>query len=218
MDSSKESFSSLHEYSGPPIFMRDNSAVAASGQGRVQFEDGSFENVLHIPRLSVNLPSVYEMTHTGSGRKVEFTPDSMRIYDMQTNLKIASGKMVFVMDVLLEHPQEKFEKWHAWRASSPLELVHSDLMGPFPVLSMSKARYVLSFIDDYTRFTWVYFLKLKPEVFQHLNIFKAHAENQFGKHIKILRTDNGMEYVNKDIKNLCDEASIQLQHTVPYTP
>ena len=99
-----------------------------------------------------------------------------------------------------------------------MELVHSDLMGPFPVLSMSKTRYVLSFIDDYTRFTWVYFLKLKSEVFQHLKIFKAHAENQFGKRIKMLHTDNGTKYVNKDIKNLCNEADIQLQHTVPYTP
>ena len=66
-----------------------------------------------------------------------------------------------------------------------------------------------SIIDDYTRFTWVYFLKLKSEVFQHLKIFKVHAENRSGKHIKILRTDNGTEYVNKDIKNLCNEAVIQ---------
>eukprot|EP00253_Pinus_taeda_P004632 PITA_04632 len=207
MASSKESFSSLHASSGPPILMGDNSAVAATGQGRVQLEDGSFENVLHIPRISVNLLSAYQMTHTGSGRKVEFTPDFVSIYDMQTNLKIEFGK----------HPQEKLDKGHAWRASSPLEVVHSDLMGPFPVLSMSKARYVLSFIDDYTRFTWVYFLKLKSEVFQHLKIFKAHAENQSGKCIKILCTDNGTEYVNKDIENICDEAGIQLQHTVPYT-
>ena len=54
----------LHPYSGTPILMGDNSAVAATGKGRVQFEDGSFENVLHIPRLSVNLISVYQMTHT----------------------------------------------------------------------------------------------------------------------------------------------------------
>ena len=93
MASSKESFSSLHAYAGPPILMGDNFVVAATGQGRVQFKDGSFENVLHIPRLSVNLLSVYQMTHTGSGRKVEFTPDSVSIYDMQTNLKIASGKV-----------------------------------------------------------------------------------------------------------------------------
>ena len=93
MASSKESFSSLHAYSGPPILMGDNSAVVETGQGRVQFKDGSFENFLHTPRLAVNLLSVYQMTHTGSGRKVEFTPDSVSIYDMQTNLKIASGKV-----------------------------------------------------------------------------------------------------------------------------
>ena len=93
MASSKESFSSLHAYSGPPILMGDNSAVAATGQGRVQFEDGIFENVLHIPRLFVNLLSVYQMTHTSSRRKVEFTLDSVSIYDMQTNLKIATSKV-----------------------------------------------------------------------------------------------------------------------------
>ena len=52
-----------------------------------------------------------------------------------------------------KHPQGKFEKGHAWRAYSPLELVHSDITGPFPVLSMRKSRSVLSFIDDYTKFT-----------------------------------------------------------------
>ena len=63
MASSKESFSSLHAYSGPPILMGDNFAVAATGQGRVQFKDGSFENDLHVPRISVNIVSVYHMTH-----------------------------------------------------------------------------------------------------------------------------------------------------------
>ena len=92
----------------------------------MQFEDGSFENVLHIPRLSVNLLSVYQMTHTGSGRKVEFTPDSVSIYDMQTNLKIASGKVNdqsrlytfsdFVPQsdsiLLLTHANEESRIWH----------------------------------------------------------------------------------------------------------
>ena len=169
--------------------MGNNSAVEATGQGRVQFEDESFENVLHIPRLSVNLISMYQMTHIGMGRKVEFTLDSLRIYDMQINLKIASGKVndqsrlytffdfvpqldsIFLLThaneesriwhgrfghlnfrymqkikkqgmvkglsaiefsngvcngcALGKHQQVKFKKWHAWRASSPLELVHS---------------------------------------------------------------------------------------------
>ena len=85
---------------------------------------------------------------------------------------------VFNGCALGKHPQDKFEKGHAWRASSPLELVRSDLMGLVPILSMRKKRYVLTFIDDYSRFTWVYFLKLKSKVFQHLNIFKVHTKDR----------------------------------------
>ena len=77
--------------------------------------------------------------------------------------------------------EEKFEKGKAMRASSSLELVHSDLMGLFPHPSISKARYVLTFIDDYSCYTWVYFLRKKSEVFEHLKDFKALVETQTGK-------------------------------------
>ena len=79
--------------------------------------------------------------------------------------------------VIGKHPQEKFEKGKAKRASSPLELIHSDLMGPFPHLSMNRVRYVLTFLDDFSRYTWVYFLRKKSEVFEHLKDFKALVEN-----------------------------------------
>jgi transposase InsO family protein len=120
--------------------------------------------------------------------------------------------------VLGKHPQEKFDKGKSQRASAPLDLIHSDLMGPFPHPSINKARFVLIFVDDFSRFTWIYFLRQKSEVFQHLKDFKALVETQSGKKIKVLRTDNGGEYVNHEIHNLFHEAGIQLQHTVPYTP
>lgn len=104
--------------------------------------------------------------------------------------------------VIGKHPQEKFEKGKAKRASSPLELIHSDLMGPFPHLSINKARYVLTFLDDFTRYTWVYFLRQKSEVFEHLKDFKALVENQSTRKIKILRTDNGGEYVSRNVQTL----------------
>ena len=65
---------------------------------------------------------------------------------------------------------------------------------------------------------WVYFLKSKSEVFECLKDFKEFVENQSNKRIKILRIDNGGEYVNKDVENICSEAGIQLQHIVPYSP
>jgi hypothetical protein len=120
--------------------------------------------------------------------------------------------------VLGKHPQEKFDKGKTQKASFPLDLIHSDLMGPFPHPSISKARYMLIFVDDFSRFTWTFFLRKKSEVFQHLKYFKALVETQSGKKIKVLQTDNGGEYVNHEIQNICLEAGIQLQHTVPYTP
>jgi hypothetical protein len=88
--------------------------------------------------------------------------------------------------VLGKHPQEKFDKGKSQRASTPLDLIHSDLMGPFPHPSISKARFVLIFVYDFSHFTWIYFLRQKSEVFQHLKDFKALVETQSRKKIKVL--------------------------------
>ena len=88
--------------------------------------------------------------------------------------------------VLRKHPQEKFDKGKSQRDSAPLDMIHSDLMGPFPHPSINKVRFVLIFVDDFSCFTWIYFLKQKSEVFQHLKDFKALVETQSGKKIKVL--------------------------------
>jgi hypothetical protein len=77
---------------------------------------------------------------------------------------------------------------------------------------------VLIFIDDFSCFTWTFFLRKKSEVFQHLKYFKALVETHSGKKIKSLQIDNGGEYVNHEILNPFLEDGIQLQHMVPYTP
>jgi hypothetical protein len=78
--------------------------------------------------------------------------------------------------VLEKHPQEKFDKGKTQKASFPLYLIHSDLMGPFPHPSINKTRYVLVFVDDFSGFTWILFFKKKLEVFQHLKDFKTLVE------------------------------------------
>ena len=78
--------------------------------------------------------------------------------------------------VLGKHPQEKFDKGKNKKASSPLDLIHSDLMGPFLRPSISKTSYMIIFVDDFSRFTWIFFLRKKTEVFQHLKDFKALIE------------------------------------------
>ena len=99
-----------------------------------------------------------------------------------------------------------------------LDIIHSDLIGPFPTPSYGNSRYVLTFIDDFSRYCWVYFLKLKSKFFETFKVYKDLVENACGNKIKVLRNENGKEYVNKNLYHLCEEFGIQMQHYVPYTP
>jgi hypothetical protein len=81
-----------------------------------------------------------------------------------------------------------------------LQLVHSDVFGPVSVPSLGKSVYYVSFIDDFSRNTWIYFLRKKYEVFDRFKEFKALVENQTEKRIKVLRTDNGVEFCGNEFE------------------
>ena len=70
------------------------------------------------------------------------------------------------------------------RKDQRLALVHSDLCGPMPSLSLGGASYFVMFIDDYSRKVWVYFLKHKDEVLSFFMTFVTLVENQSGKKLK----------------------------------
>jgi hypothetical protein len=72
-----------------------------------------------------------------------------------------------------------------------------DVCGPMTQKSLSGCEYYLTFIYDYSRNTWIYFLKAKSEVFKWFQEFIALVENQYGKRIKVLRSDNGGEYSSR---------------------
>ena len=92
------------------------------------------------------------------------------------------------------------------------------MCGPLPSASFSGFKYFLTFIDDYSIRTWVYFLKIKSKVFKILLAYKALVEKQSGHQIIKLRSDNGWVYVNKKFTTFCTEQGIQQQYIVPYTP
>jgi hypothetical protein len=62
-------------------------------------------------------------------------------------------------------------------SSAPLDLIHSDLWGPSPIVSQKGMKYYVIFIDDYSRFTWIYFLKNKSDTVVAFTTFKAQVEN-----------------------------------------
>uniref|UniRef100_A0A2N9FA25 Integrase catalytic domain-containing protein n=1 Tax=Fagus sylvatica TaxID=28930 RepID=A0A2N9FA25_FAGSY len=98
-----------------------------------------------------------------------------------------------------------------------LDYVHSDIWGPVRTPSKGGAQYFMSFIDDYSRKAWVYFLKNKSEAFAKFKIWKAEVENQTGRKIKCLRTDNGTEYRDGDFLKFCEEHGIKRHFTVQKT-
>ena len=104
------------------------------------------------------------------------------------------------------------------RVKQILEPVHSDVFGPMKVPSLSKSMYDVSFIYDFSRNTWIYFLKNKFEVFDRIKEFKALVENMIEKKIKVLRTDNGEEFCSKEFEEFCRKCGIAWQKTNPYTP
>jgi transposase InsO family protein len=104
------------------------------------------------------------------------------------------------------------------KAEGVLELIHSDVCGPMPSSSISGYVYYVSFIDDYSRKTWVYLLKSKDEVFSKFKEFKALIENLSERKIKILRSDNGGEYTSKEFVNFCKDVGIKRELTTPYNP
>uniref|UniRef100_A0A2N9FQZ7 Integrase catalytic domain-containing protein n=1 Tax=Fagus sylvatica TaxID=28930 RepID=A0A2N9FQZ7_FAGSY len=99
-----------------------------------------------------------------------------------------------------------------------LDYVHSDIWGPVRTPSKGGAQYFMSFIDDYSRKAWVYFLKNKSEAFAKFKIWKAEVENQTGRKIKCLRTDNGTEYRDGDFLKFCKEHGIKRHFIVRKTP
>jgi transposase InsO family protein len=78
--------------------------------------------------------------------------------------------------------------------------------------------YYVSFIDEFSRNTWIYFLMKKYEVFDRSKEFKALVENQIEKRIKVLRTDNGRKLCGNEFEEFCKKCSIARQKNTPYTP
>ena len=104
------------------------------------------------------------------------------------------------------------------RASTCFEIIHSDVWGMSPILSHAQYRYFVTFIDDYSRFTWVYFLRSKADVFSTFQTFVAYVETQFSTCIKTLRSDSGGEYMSHDFQSFLQQKGILSQRSYPYTP
>jgi hypothetical protein len=92
-----------------------------------------------------------------------------------------------------------------------LELTHSDVFGPTPVPSLGGSLYYVSFIDDFSKKTWLYFLRKKSYGFENFKEFTYLVENQTDKRIKVLRNDNGGELCGKYFERFYKKCGIECQ-------
>ena len=114
--------------------------------------------------------------------------------------------------------RSQFPQGKSRRAKNVLELVHSDICSPINPTSNGGKKYLIIFIDDYSRKTWVSFLQEKSEAFSAFKSFKARVEKETGRSIKILRTDRGGEYCSNEVEHFCDDQGIRRELTAAYTP
>ncbi|GJS11413.1 putative ribonuclease H-like domain-containing protein [Tanacetum coccineum] len=102
--------------------------------------------------------------------------------------------------------------------SQPLQMLHMDLFGLTFVKSIMKKMYCLVVTDDFSRFSWVFFLATKDETSGILKAFITGIENQINHRVKIIRCDNGTEFKNKEMNQFCEMKGIKREFSVARTP
>lgn len=118
-----------------------------------------------------------------------------------------------------KQPRESFKHSEVTiKTKSVLELVHSDVCGKMNNTSIGGSSYFVTFIDDFSRKVFVYFMKQRSELPAIFKSFKCMVETQTERKIKVFRSDNGTEYESNEMKAIYSKAGIIHQNTCTYTP
>ena len=118
-----------------------------------------------------------------------------------------------------KHHRTPFPVGGGTRAEETLDLVHTDVCGKLSPSSAGGAEYFVTFIDDKSRYVWVYLLKSKGDVFSlKFRDWKAMVERSTGRKLKVLRSDNGGEYTSGEFVQYLRSEGIRHERTVPKSP
>lgn len=103
-------------------------------------------------------------------------------------------------------------------AQNKFELIHADTWGPYKHNTLNNCKYFLTLVDDFSRTTWTYLIPTKQHVTSTLKNFYYYVQNQFKTTIKVIRSDNGTEFVNHSLTEFFQNKGIVHQTSCPYTP
>lgn len=175
-----------------------------AGEGTCMLTNGKESALTWHRRLGhMNFQSMKKM-RDGAVDGIKFSDDDAEIRKCETCAKGKQTRLSFKSSVS--------------ETSKILEIIHSDLMGPMETRSISHARYILTFVDDFSKKVFCFFLKAKSDVLETFIEFKAFVETQTEGKIKKFRTDNGGEYLSNDFDRFCKKHGIHHELSNPHTP
>ena len=131
--------------------------------------------------------------------------DVKRTIGCEDNLKEAYETCALGKQTSKPVPKETQNK-----SQKPLELVYSDILGPFEVTSLNGSRYAITFVDEYSKYSVVKFMSKKSEALEKFKEYVAESGSP-----RRLRTDNGAEYTAKKFTDYCRDSKIKQEYTVP---
>eukprot|EP00253_Pinus_taeda_P010171 PITA_10171 len=223
----REWFCEYEKYDGGDVFLGEDRKARIIGRGKVKLklQGGrvrTLPGVLHIPPLARNLIFVSKLDDAGV--KTVFKKDTYKmvrgalvltqgvrigtLYKLQGSTVVDGCNSSVVPESGAENIVVSGKKTMLWHQ----RLGHIGEKG----LRILHGKGMVE--DDFSRNTWIYFLKKKSEVFDRFKEFKARVENQIEKKIKVLRTDNNGEFCSKEFEEFCKKCAIAWQNTTPYTP
>jgi transposase InsO family protein len=120
--------------------------------------------------------------------------------------------------VLIKLRRLPFPQQLSFRAKERLELVHGDLCGPVTLATPRGRRYFLLLVDDLSRYKWVVVLGSKGEAADAIRRAQAAAEAECGHKLRVLRTDNGGEFMAAEFTSYCADEGVQCHYSASYSP
>ncbi|KAK9181573.1 hypothetical protein WN944_024711 [Citrus x changshan-huyou] len=247
MTSRRELFHTYEPILGGSIYIGNDHALEIAGIGTIKIKmfDGTIRTigeVRHVNGSKKNLLSLGQMdshrykTHVENGiiKIVKGAFVLMKAEKIGANIFILKGETLHETDACVaSNGEESTMMWHlklghmseqglkilSERKLLPglKSLIHSDVWESSDI-SMRGAKYMVTFIDDYSIRCWAHPIKKKSYVFPVFKEYKARVELESGKNIKCLRTDNGGEYTDGEFLAFCKQVGIQRQFTVAHTP
>ncbi|KAL0321707.1 UNVERIFIED_CONTAM: Retrovirus-related Pol polyprotein from transposon TNT 1-94 [Sesamum calycinum] len=215
----REWFSSYRSGNSGSIYLGDDRCCNIVGVGdvRIKMYDGTvrtLSDVRHIPDLKKNLISLGTLHKNDFIPKADEDRETIRIVKGALTVmkgKITAGNIYKLLGSIVTKVSFTTGKH---KTEGILDYVHSDVWGPTREQSLGGSLYYATFTNDFSRKVWVYVLKQKSEVFAKFKLWKAEVENQTGRKIKYLRSDNGTEYTDSQFQKFCEEHGIQRHFSV----